>query len=264
MKRRHLFEFNEAAWSPFWIRNLVTDYLATLSHWLHPFSAQLPLMVQALKHAGDESEIIDLCSGGGGPWQHLGLEINQLAGREISVWLTDIYPPDPIPAPAAQTVGVRWHAAPVDATAVPDTLRGMRTLFNGFHHFRPETAAHILHDAVSNDEPIVVMELLRRDWEGVLLALFSPLLVLMLTPWIRPFSWKRLVLTYLIPVAPLVIWWDTLVSILRCYTPQEMRKMGHEVAGDGYHWFADTYRCGPASVTFLIGYPRGHHGSRRA
>ncbi|MDN5863546.1 MAG: hypothetical protein L0H19_08870, partial [Salinisphaera sp.] len=141
-------------------------------------------------------------------------------------------------------------------SVIPPGLHGMRTLFNGFHQFAPEQATALLHDAVEQREPIAVMELLQRSYADCLFALVTPLLVWGLTPWMRPFSWTRLLWTYVLPVVPLVTSWETLVSMWRCYTPQELRCMARDAAGDDYLWFADSYRYWGAPVTFLIGYPR--------
>lgn len=256
MKRRHLFELNETAWMPSTLKALITDYLRTLIELTEPFSPQLPLITQALQCADEGAGVVDLCSGGGGPWRHLSPQLNRLAGRAVPVLLTDKYPSITTAALLGCPPEVEWRLTPVDATAVPGCLPGMRTLFNGFHQFMPTVATDILRDAVEHGESIVVMELLRRSYANFLVVLFTPFLVWVFTPWIRPFSWRRLGLTYVLPVAPLIILWDTLVSVLRCYTPQELRHMGQTAAGDRYVWFAGTYRHWGASVTFLVGYPR--------
>lgn len=255
MKRWHLFEFNDSAWVPANVKALVTDYLRTLGDITRPFSPQLPLITQALQHAGKDPQVIDLCSGSGGPWQYLSPQLDRLVRRRVPVTLTDKYPNHRAAALPENPTAMSWCPESVDATAVPASLRGMRTLFNSFHHFKPPAARHILASAVAHDEPIVVMEMLRRSWLDLLLVLFTPLLVWLITPWIRPFSWSRLIFTYVVPVAPLIIAWDTLVSILRCYTPAEMQGMGQAVAGGQYEWFSGAYRHSRVSVTFLVGYP---------
>lgn len=256
MKRRHWFEFNEALWAPAWLKALVTDYLSALTELTQPFSPQLPLILQGMQHSRGKTNIVDLCSGGGGPWRHLAPQLNRLAGRSISVVLTDKHPSNHAASLADQMPGVRWCADSVDAMAVAETMPGVRTLFNGFHHFRPQAATAILRDAVGRQESIVIMEMLQRGYKDLFITLLTPLIVLCLTPWIRPFSWSRIVLTYLVPVAPLVIFWDTLVSVLRCYTPHELRQMTRQADEATYEWFADKYRYHGVSVTFLIGHPR--------
>lgn len=256
MKRRHLFELNDANWLPRALRAWVTDYLYILIALLKPFSPQLPLIAQALRHGDRQAGVIDLCSGSGGPWRHLGPQLNRLAGREVPVLLTDKYPGALDQAQISNQSAIRFHTAAVDATAVPPELTGMRTLYDSFHHFKPAAASAILRDAVQANQPVVVMELLRRSPLVLLAMLFSPVLVWLLTPWIRPFSLSRLFFTYIIPVAPMLILWDTLVSVLRCYTPQELAAMGRDASSDRYQWFAGSYNHRGAPVTFLIGYPK--------
>lgn len=261
MKRRQLFELNEIDWVPARLKALATDYLRTLVEVMEPFSPQLPLIAQALRHTGEGNGVIDLCAGGGGPWRHLSPQLNRLAGRPVPVLHTDKYPSVSAAELPEGPPDVAWHMTPLDATAVPESLPGMRTLFNGFHQFTPETATTILRDAVEHREPVVVMELLQRRYPDLLLVACTPLLVWLLTPWIRPFSWLRLALTYVLPVAPIMITWETLASLLRCYTPGELRAMGEAAGGDAYLWFADSYRYRGAPVTFVIGYPREDGGA---
>lgn len=255
MKRRQLFEFNEAAWLPASWRSLVTDYLRTLTDLVQPFSPQLPLIARALARAGPSAQVIDLAAGGGGPWRHLSGQLNRLVGHCVPVWLTDQYPAPDSQVHRANRTDVRYYPEPVDATAVPRDWSGLRVLFNGLHQFEPAAATGVLKDAVASGQPIVVMELLRRhplDLTGLLL---TPLLVWCLTPWVRPFSWRRLLLTYVLPVAPLIILWDSLASALRCYTPTELETMARNAGGEHFVWHAGYYRRRGAPVTFLIGYP---------
>lgn len=255
MKRRSLFEFNEADWAPSWLKVLVTDYLSTLTDLTKPFTPQLPLIVRALQQSGDTHRIVDLCSGGGGPWRHLAPQINRLARHQVSVVLTDKYPSAHADSLASQMSEVQCYPDSVDAMCVSKAMSGTRTFFNGFHHFEPEAAKAILSDAVDGQEPIVIMEMLQRSYRALIATLLTPLLVLVLTPLIRPFSWRRIVLTYLLPIAPLVIFWDTLVSVLRCYTPHELRQMCPRQLTHSYDWFAHAYYYHGVPVTFLIGYP---------
>ena len=260
MERLHLFEFNELPRLPAFFNAMITDYLRAVFNMIQPFSPQLPLIAQALQRGKDRNGVVDLCSGSGGPWEHLGPQLNRLARRAVPVLLTDKYPHERAATPPDPSA-VTWYSQTVDATDVPKSLTGMRTLFNGLHQFEPDTAAAILRSAVDDGESIVVMELLQRSYRDVLITLLTPLMVWYVAPRIRPFSWARLVLTYLVPVAPLIIFWDTLVSVLRCYTPRELQAMGQRVSGDRYIWFADCYRHRGAPVTFLIGYPRDPVGS---
>jgi hypothetical protein len=145
---------------------------------------------------------------------------------------------------------------PVDARAVPRELIGLRTLFNGFHHFKPEDARAILLDAANARQPIAIFEASRRTFKTILPVLLMPLFVWVFTPMMRPFSWKRLLFTYPLPCVPLICLWDGLVSQLRAYTADELLALGRP-AGDTMNWQAGytPLIAGPGLLTYLIGWP---------
>ena len=78
------------------------------------------------------------------------------------------------------------------------------------------------------------------------------------TPMIRPFRWSRLLCTYVVPIIPLVLLFDGVVSCLRTYRPQELREMIKKLAGIEYQWEIGEHSraSGRAPITYLIGYPQ--------
>ena len=66
---------------------------------------------------------------------------------------------------------------------------------------------------------------------------------------------SRLLFTYVIPVAPLLITWDAVVSTLRCYTPEELLAMAQRAGGGDYQWSAGSYWFRGVPVTYLVGHP---------
>ena len=138
----------------------------------------------------------------------------------------------------------------------PVELRGLRTMFNSFHHFAPADARRILADAVGAGVPIAVLEIPNRALAYVLSMVLTPFMVLAMTPLIRPFRWRRLLLTYLLPAVPLLCFWDGLVSQLRAYTAHELESLARSVEPDRYHWESGTVPLGPARLTYLLGYMR--------
>jgi hypothetical protein len=178
---------------------------------------------------------------------------------DVPVCLTDKYPNAAALARVVFTTpGLRFEPEQVSATEVPDRLIGFRTLFTAFHHFRPDDARAILSAAVRDRQGIFVAEAISRSPAALALQAFVPLAVWMLTPAIRPFRWWRLFWTYLVPVLPLAILFDGVVSTLRVYSPEEMLAMGREVGGDEYEWEAGLERAAgsPVAGPFLVGVPR--------
>jgi hypothetical protein len=76
------------------------------------------------------------------------------------------------------------------------------------------------------------------------------------TPWIRPFRWSRLLWTYLVPIIPLAMLFDGVVSCLRTYRPEELRAMVEKLTGREYGWEMGELSTGRAPITYLIGYPQ--------
>ena len=257
MKRLHLIEIEDQEWCPRAIRDALTDFLQFNLARMQPYAAMSPILAAALERTGSH-RIVDLCSGGGGPWLWLHPLLAR-KGLSTSVCLTDKYPNleafEKWSRMTDQAIG--FHAGSVDATRVPDELVGFRTMFTAFHHFKPEHASAVLADAVRHRRSIGVFEATHRSALALLLMLSTPLVVLLCTPFIRPFRWSRLLWTYLVPVLPLVILFDGLVSCLRSYSVVELRELTEGLKTNDYHWEIGTVqnKWVPIPVTYLVGMP---------
>ncbi len=258
IKRLQLFEIMDQAWCPRTIRDSVTDYLEYVSSSTRPYRPVLPVIAAALRRSSSR-QVVDLCSGAGGPWLWLQPVLAEM-GVPISVCLTDKYPN----VGAFRRSGhesnqaIRYHPQPVDARRVPGELTGFRTVFTAFHHFRPEEARAVLADAVRQRQGILVVEGIERSALALgLMLLVVPLMVPIVTPVIRPFRWSRLFWTYLIPLVPLIAVFDGLVSCLRTYTVAELRELAAGNGFENYHWEIGALRNKPAPipVTYLLGVP---------
>jgi hypothetical protein len=257
VKRRHLVELEDLPWWPRLFRDAATDYLVAALRHAKIYVGLAPRLTAAVKRTG-ATQIIDLCSGGGGPWPDL-LPALRASGVDVPVCLTDKYPNAAALRRVADTTpGVRFEPEPVSATEVPARLGGFRTVFTAFHHFRPDDARAILAAAVRDRQGIFIAEAIPRRPAALAMQALVPLAVLVLTPAVRPFRWSRLFWTYLVPVLPLAILFDGVVSCLRVYTPDEKLAMGREVGGDEYEWEAGFERPpgSPLPIPYLVGVPR--------
>ncbi|XXF76347.1 hypothetical protein P2318_25260 [Myxococcaceae bacterium GXIMD 01537] len=252
--RLHLFELMDHAWCPPALRDHMTDYLGTISDRMGIFDSAADVIARGLEATGS-GELLDMASGGGGPLARLRPLVERKLGRSIRVRQSDKFP-NARARERAHAAGLEYLDASVDAMRAPPELRGMRTLFNAFHHFRPEDARAVLADAQERGVPVGVFEIVERSPKGLVAALFVPLLVLLFTPLIRPLTPLRLFFTYLVPVAPLAIFWDGLVSELRAHQPAELRRMTEELAREGYTWeVGETHLPGKPRVTYVLGLP---------
>ena len=256
MRRIHLIEIHEQPWLPSVLRDGVTDALRFGMNLFHAYASIAPRLQGALD-ATDGRSIVDLCSGGGGPWISLFRRMPQKTG-ELQVLLTDKYP-NLGGGRNGQVAGdhhIRSHPASVDAMKVPCDLKGLRTMFTSFHHFSPEEARAILQNAVDAREGIAVFEITRRA--PLTIGFMFPYVALLSagTLWIRPFRWSRLLWTYLVPIVPLILLFDGVVSCLRTYRPQELRELVDKIDAPGYRWEIGEQASGRLPITVLIGCPQ--------
>ncbi len=203
---------------------------------------------------GEAAEILDLCSGSGGAMPAILTELEK-RGFQVRAKLTDLRPnPD-----SAADPRISWVAEPIDATRVSETLPGVRTMFSGFHHFRPDAAQAILRSAFDSRRAICIFESGPGGLAGIATTVLIPVNVLLLMPFARPFHWSYLIFTYLIPLLPLILFWDGLVSMLRIYSPEEMTEMTTDLRRADYQWETGRIRLRgmPAGLPYLIGRPRG-------
>ncbi|MFN8389613.1 MAG: hypothetical protein U0136_04925 [Bdellovibrionota bacterium] len=263
MGRIHFIELEDLPWFPAAIRDASTDYLRAMLRAIRGYEAAIPLLAAALEQSG-RKQIVDLCSGGAGPWPDL-LPILKNEVGEVSVCLTDKYPN----ISAYESLRDRLNgSAPkferrsVDARSVPRSLKGFRTMFTALHHFRPEEVEAIFQDAIDAGEPIAAFEVTERTVGAVLKTLATPLLVFLLTPFIRPFQWSRLFWTYIIPAVPLLAVFDGIVSGFRSYSPSEIESLVKQLDGTHYNWKIGKLPGLAMPMTYVIGTPRETAESR--
>jgi hypothetical protein len=89
-------------------------------------------------------------------------------------------------------------------------------MFNAFHHFTDEEKLNIVQDMQNSDCTAFIVEILEPTVWCLLKVVFTTTLgSLVLTPFIRPFSLKRIIFTYIIPINIITITFDGIVSVLK-------------------------------------------------
>ncbi len=253
MKRVHLFEFEDQKWFPGFLRDYMTDFLQFASNQGKIYDPIIPLLVDRLKKE-KYPVIIDLGSGGGGGLISLNNSLKEDL-PELKIILTDLYP-NRAAFEHASTLAENFEFVEqaVDARNVPGELKGLRTQFLSLHHFKPADAKAILQNAVHANSSIAVFEAQERSLASFIGMLLSPLTVLLFTPFIRPFRWGRILFTYLLPIIPIAVLWDGLVSALRTYSVNEMQELVHDLQGaDTYDWNIGKAKAKFGIVLYLIG-----------
>lgn len=253
IQRQRLFEFEDQRWLPAFLRNYLTELLQYQIVAADIYLPVLPHLAHLMKTTG-QTEIIDLCSGSGGAMVQLAERL-RARGYPLRVTLTDLYPNKHTCAALSQRAdsGITYHTAPIHALQVPAHWPGILTIFTGFHHFSPIAAIQLLQNAVDQGRPIAIFEFTQRTRSNLLGMLLSPFAVWLQTAQLRPVCWSRFFWTYLLPVVPLIYWWDGTISHWRTYTQAELHALVHQVKTTAtYQWEIGHTATNPP-ITYLIG-----------
>jgi hypothetical protein len=198
--------------------------------------------------------VVDLCSGGGGPWLSPSWRAALARHEPLSVVLTDKFPSDVLSIRLRGDSSLSTADFSVDAAGVPASLKGFRTIFSSFHHFPDDMARAVLADAVRCGDGFAMAEVTSRTPRAFATMFLMPVLAWLLAPFTRPFRWSRVLLTYLLPIIPLVVFWDGLVSCCRTRTPPEL--MALTAGFPEYEWMAGYAQGGWLAPVYLIGRPK--------
>ena len=256
MSRIHLFEFEDQKWFPKFIRNYRTDFSQFISNKSKIYKPIISILEKGLKASGT-NQIIDIGSGGGGGLIWINNELKK-TNSKLKILLTDYFPNiDAFKHTVKQSDNFDFIETSIDARNVPKELKGLRTLFLTLHHFKPDDAKQILQSAVNSKSSIAIFEAQERSFPSLLAMFFSPISILLTTPFIKPFKLGRLLFTYIIPVVPLFVWWDGIVSSLRTYSVKEMNDLIANLENnETYDWDIEKVKSGPSIVLYLLGVPK--------
>ncbi|MBV9885922.1 MAG: hypothetical protein JO119_05180 [Acidobacteria bacterium] len=253
MRRHDLGELHEQSWFPTALRDAVTNVLQCLLNVTQYHRAVAALLRPALKKAGS-SQVVDLCSGAGGPWIRLA---EQFPEHSFSVSLTDKYPNEQrLSTRKRQSREISYMGDSLDATDVPTSLSGFQTLFNSAHHFNRSQLKRILENAVRRREGIAIFEVPQRNAVTVGMSILMSVGAFFAVPLVEPFGVSLFFWTYVVPLIPLVMWLDGAASCLRAYTVSEFRELCTAEMSEQYRWSAGILKGGSlVPVTYLIGLP---------
>ncbi|MFH6603376.1 hypothetical protein ACEZ3G_07805 [Maribacter algicola] len=268
MKRIQLFEFEDFSWFPYWLRTCMTNLLMVLHRMMGISEVLADLITDSLKRQ-DLNQIVDLGSGSGGAMPEV-LQLVRKTPRfeHVELILTDLYPNPEIVKKYehGDMHGVTYRSKPVDATNISKAPQGLKTMINSFHHMPPEAARKILQSCQENRQPLLVYELAENKMPLLLWWLLLPIsllilmvMVLFMTPFVKPMTWQQLVFTYLIPIIPICYAWDGQASLPRMYAFKDIDILLEGLHSDTYTWEKGyAYKKNNKKTgTYLIGLPIG-------
>jgi hypothetical protein len=248
--RINTFESHELEWVPIEIKNLFREILSWEQDMLGVYSAAAPLVREWLSATG-ATGILDLCSGAGGPGTTLTEALNGQVGKKIRMKLTDLYP-----ATASYEKIVQLH--PDTMTFAADRFDAtdshvqadfpVRTLLSSFHHFSPVFARKILADAARNSDGICIMDPFQRDWFHLLSVPLGATAGTVIYPALKKNTALAFAACNLSPLMAAMFFWDSIASVLRGYTTDELMQLTRDPSCGSFRWEAGTWQY-PAAIS---------------
>ena len=254
MKRLHLFEFHDQEWFPESWRNeitLILEKLWTLDLPIPFFTPPYLAVTEILeRNLGKNPKIIDICSGSGGPLLKIASTLYNSTTVPVKILLTDLYPNQESIDNLSGNTLVSYHKEPVDACKIPaslfkDSKQVIRTCFGAFHHLEEHIAKRVLKDTIENSHCIIIVDLPDCSIFSVLsqCILFYVSWILYLL-YIRPLTFTRF-MNIIIPVIPLILTIDGILSALRTYSKEDYWRILSEIPDsfDQYSWKISKVSC---------------------
>lgn len=257
-RRLHGIELLDIPRCPRVIRDGALDYLQFIIRAGNAYAPIVGVLAEALRSRGVTS-IVDVCSGGGGPWPDLRQSLIAAgAPADLQVVLTDLFPNvEACEKNTRRDAFVTGDTRPVDIEKHRIPVTGLRTSFSSFHHFSPAIAHDVVRNLAHEGDGIFIAEVTERSARATLFMLLAPLLVWLATPQLRPFTWSRLFFTYVIPAIPFVVCYDGIVSCFRTYNPAELHALLTSAADLDYEWQVGLLSArGRLPVTYALGFPK--------
>ena len=163
------------------------------------------------------------------------MKAQSLLPSEFPLLLTDLFPGFPNAFPPNVSIFPQPYPA---CDAFPE-LPGFKSLFNAYHHF--DESAKIALINKHGSQGLFVVEILQpTPFVFLKILLTTTVGQLLLAPFVRPFSWKRLALTYLFPINLLTITFDGLMSVIRVDSLAQMHHRAEQHLPKGCSLYSGT------------------------
>ncbi|KAJ5177579.1 uncharacterized protein N7500_000278 [Penicillium coprophilum] len=279
--RSQLLEIGDQSWCPSWLHRHEQLVLTQLWNLRVPGWSRGSLATQACAVFKEQLKdlssytVLDICAGAGGPTPVLELELNKQLESEgkgpVQFVLTDLYPHiSEWERISKKQQNVTYIESPVDARTVPRFAASSKKecrIFNiCFHHFGDEDAAGILKNAIESADSFMQVMILFISYissaNSILSSIFEitarDLWTCLCSPLVFFFTFfvtlvwyldspVHLLFTFILPVAPLTIFVDGLISCLRTRTAKETWQLLDQPDLDLTNW---TFHSGQKVVQF--------------
>lgn len=211
-----LNELEDQDWFPPLLRKYQMEYIGMIVKLFGTYRNLVPIIKSKLLK-NNCLTIVDLCSGSGLPaiYMHKKLKL-----KGLSSFLTDKYPQNII-----DIEGVQYLKQPLELNQIIPQNDRFYTIYNAWHHFELTEQENLIQKIIKNKSSLFIVEILTPTiFSFIMVTLSSTFGVLLTCPFIKPFEWKRIILTYVLPVNILTVLIDGYISILKSKSKKTYEK----------------------------------------
>jgi len=208
-RKSFLIELEDQSWFPGWMRQYQVDFLGGVSK-----ITGLYRPCSELLQSFNAEKIVDLASGNGQSTQTVLSELDN-----VVVDYTDKFPPQS-----------RLKINRLDLLNDPLPDADLFTMFNGMHHFKEADISALVERIPIRSCFLFIEPIGPRLGSFVKVSLSTLFLPFFLVPFLKPFRWDRLFITYLLPLGPLICFYDGVISVLKSYSINELRSLASELS----------------------------------
>ncbi len=245
-------ELEDYDWFPAILRRHQTDFIGAMVEWTGIYAPLVPVLAHMRQNFGT-TRITDLCTGSSNPMFYLLGQLKQ----PTEVLLTDKFPFEPVRTAMGEHT-IELERASYDVLEVSLAPNTIHTIFNAFHHFDEEEQALILEKLQATRAPFLIVEILQPNaLEFVRIALTTTFGQWLAAPFVRPFSWLRLLFTYVLPINIVTVLTDGLVSVAKSKPLAHYETLVKHTQQHGYRLAVRTVHTTLGTqLTIIEGYPQ--------
>ncbi|MBK9254009.1 MAG: hypothetical protein IPM42_00830 [Saprospiraceae bacterium] len=214
MRLREIEDFH---WFHPLLRKHQMEIIGILTDQLHIFRSIAGIIEEKLRQ-NSLHKITDVCSGNGNPAIYIHTRLQNQLSATI---LTDLYPQE-----TPFHTNIHYQKSPINILEIDPDKDRIYTMYNAFHHFTDSEKKVIVKNFCDQKSHFVFVEILRPDLFSLVQVIFASTIgVLVFTPFIRPFDWKRLFLTYILPVNIFTVLTDGIISVFKSSTKKSYQDL---------------------------------------
>jgi hypothetical protein len=255
-QRLHLFEFGDQPWLKGWFRETYLECL-NLNFRMGGHYKKMDLPFLSWLNLGRGNEVHDFASGGALPIETILTSLKERGEKVPRVTLSDLFPDIEKYKKLKDQLGsdvVNFLEEPVSLMEMEKYPSQFKSICSALHHFSKEDARKIINGALNSGRGLFIMEPFQRSMGHLLMVAVFGLIPAMLSPFLGTFSFKKLFFCTILPVIPLMLYVDGIVSVLRTYSFEELQSLIPEAHLKNFslHYGKQPYFLNCSSTYFYL------------